>query len=140
MRKWIAEFNLEDGDTMPEHMDLEYKGAILDFHCRKALEQESCEDAISRQEVLEQIYDWSKGEFLRTTNPFYYLRKRIKSLPQVNTQPKTGHWKWLQYDSNPEIGNYHCSECDFIPASFNLANKHLKYCPNCVTRMKENKV
>lgn len=34
MNKWIAEFDLEDGDTMPEHMDLEYKGAKLDFHCR----------------------------------------------------------------------------------------------------------
>ena len=39
MNKWIAEFDLEDGDTMPEHMDLEYKGARIDFHCRP-LEQE----------------------------------------------------------------------------------------------------
>lgn len=39
MNKWIAEFDLEDGDTMPEHMDLEYKGVKLDFHCRP-LEQE----------------------------------------------------------------------------------------------------
>ncbi len=34
MSKWIAEFDLEDGDIMPGHMDLEYKGAKLDFHCR----------------------------------------------------------------------------------------------------------
>ena len=34
MNKWIAEFDLEDGDTMPEHMDLEYKGAKIDFRCR----------------------------------------------------------------------------------------------------------
>lgn len=34
MNKWIAEFELEDGDTMPEHMDLQYKGGIIDFHCR----------------------------------------------------------------------------------------------------------
>lgn len=40
MNKWIAEFELEDGDTMPEHMDLEYMGAKIDFHC-KPLEQES---------------------------------------------------------------------------------------------------
>ena len=39
MNKWIAEFELEDGDIMPEHMDLEYKGARIDFHCRP-LEQE----------------------------------------------------------------------------------------------------
>lgn len=34
MNKWIAEFDLEDGDTMPEHMDLNYMGAKIDFHCR----------------------------------------------------------------------------------------------------------
>jgi hypothetical protein len=34
MTKWIAEFDLEDGDTMPEHMDLNYMGAKIDFHCR----------------------------------------------------------------------------------------------------------
>lgn len=34
MNKWIAEFELEDGDTMPEHMDLNYMGAQIDFHCR----------------------------------------------------------------------------------------------------------
>lgn len=39
MSKWIAEFELEDGDTMPEHMDLNYKGVKIDFHC-KPLEQE----------------------------------------------------------------------------------------------------
>lgn len=34
MNKWIAEFELEDGDTMPEDMDLNYMGAKIDFHCR----------------------------------------------------------------------------------------------------------
>lgn len=34
MSKWIAEFDLEDGDIMPEHMDLNYMGAKIDFHCR----------------------------------------------------------------------------------------------------------
>lgn len=34
MNKWIAEFDLEEGDTMPEHMDLNYMGAHIDFNCR----------------------------------------------------------------------------------------------------------
>lgn len=34
MSKWIAEFDLEDGDIMPEYMDLNYMGAHIDFHCR----------------------------------------------------------------------------------------------------------
>ena len=45
MSKWIAEFDLEDGDTMPEHMDLEYKGTKIDFYC-KPVEQESILDKI----------------------------------------------------------------------------------------------
>jgi len=52
MNKWIAEFELEDGDTMPEHMDLEYKGAKLDFHCRP---KEPCEDCISRQSAINEV-------------------------------------------------------------------------------------
>lgn len=39
MSKWIAEFELEDGDTMPEHMDLNYMGGKIDFYCRP-LDQE----------------------------------------------------------------------------------------------------
>ena len=41
MSKWIAEFDLEDGDTMPEHMDLTYNGAKLDFHCKPLTEVEA---------------------------------------------------------------------------------------------------
>ena len=55
----------------------------------KALEQGPCEDAISREAVLEQTYLWSKNEFLRVTNPFDYLRERIKSLPYVTPQPQS---------------------------------------------------
>ena len=45
MSKWMAEFELEDGDTMPEHMDLEYKGTKIDFYC-KPLEQKPILDKI----------------------------------------------------------------------------------------------
>ncbi len=34
MNKWIAVFDLEDGDTMPDHMDLQYAGARIDFYCK----------------------------------------------------------------------------------------------------------
>ena len=65
MSKWIAEFDLEDGDTMPEHMDLEYKGARIDFHCRP-LEQEpttkndSGVDLISRADAIKAMQDKAK--------------------------------------------------------------------------------
>ena len=69
----------------------------------EALEQEPCEDAVSRKEVLEQTYNWSKDEFLRTTDPFDYLRKRVNGLPSV-----TPTQKWIPTSEHQpkENGNY----------------------------------
>lgn len=77
MSKWIAEFELEDGDKMPEHMDLEYHGVKLDFHCRP-LEQEPCEDAVSRAEVLNLV----------RLNAFHAKSqiKAIENMPSVTPQ------------------------------------------------------
>ena len=69
----------------------------------KALEQQPCDDAISRQEVLDQTYLWSKDEFLRVTNPFDYLRKRINSLSPVNPQEPQTEWipiEWKPFGKN----------------------------------------
>ena len=79
-------------------------------------------DAISRQAVLEQTYLWSKDEFLRVTNPFDYLRKRINDLPSVNPQELTGHWIDV-------FGGCECSECGCLEAGYS------GYCPNCGIRM-----
>jgi hypothetical protein len=65
---------------------------------KRLLEQQPSDDTISRQAVLDQTYLWSKDEFLRVTNPFDYLRKRINSLsPVKNTINKireiVNEWK-----------------------------------------------
>ena len=78
MNKWIAEFELEDGDTMPEHMDLEYRGTRINFHC-KPLEQEPfinkpcvssgvCEH--DKQKILDKIR--AEIESLSNANPSYW--------------------------------------------------------------------
>ena len=90
----------------------------------KALEQEPCEDAISRQTVLAETYNWSKDEFLRISNPFDYLRKRINALPPVISQPKTGHWIDV-------FGGCECSECGCLECGYS------DYCPNCGSKMVE---
>lgn len=87
MHEEVKKYRELSGDTNP-NTPISRIGGYLDGY-EKALEQEPCEDAISRQAVLEQTYNWSKDEFLRVTNPFDYLRKRINSLPPVNPQPKT---------------------------------------------------
>lgn len=92
----------------------------------KALEQEPCEDAVSRQAVLEQTYNWSKDEFLRVANPFDYLRKRINALQPVKLQePKTGHW----IDTDEGFSPCECSECESVEFIKS------KFCPNCGARM-----
>ena len=50
---------------------------------------------------------------------------------QIKQQKKTGHWKYVQNDNNPDIGKLYCSECNRI-ASFEY-----NYCPNCGARMVE---
>ena len=104
----------------------------------KALEQEPCDDAISRQAVLEQTYLWSKDEFLRVTNPFDYLRKRINDIPPVNPQePKTGHW--INYIDKSGCMNFQgmCDKCGFIHTFIDCHTSQYNFCPNCGCRMFE---
>ena len=103
-------------------------------------EQQSCEDAVSRKEVLNQTYLWSKDEFLRVTNPFDYLRKRISSLTPVTSQPKMGHWiRWYEKKENDgyteNIPHCKCSECgkEYDPYS----SQFIKYCNECGAKMQE---
>ena len=54
----------------------------------KALEQEPCEDAISREDALMAL----TGEWTEITDEIIHrFIKRIKALPPVTPQPKTGH-------------------------------------------------
>ena len=88
----------------------------------KALEQQPCEDCISRQAVINCV----------TTNEFRYkIVEDIKTLPSVTPKEKTGKW----IENAPEYQNidppYICSEC---------GNMHLRktnYCDQCGARMLE---
>ena len=56
----------------------------------------------------------------------------IAALQSENITPtvesKRGRWEFVQYDANPKIGNYHCSECNWIAEPLN-------YCPHCGAKM-----
>jgi hypothetical protein len=54
----------------------------------KALEQESCEDAISRTQALSDYADWYGYGYRENT--FYKL---LKDMPPVIPKPKTGYCK-----------------------------------------------
>ena len=92
-----------------------------------ALEQEPCEDAISRQEVLDVV-----------NNPLNIrLDEIIKQLPSVKPQEKTGHWF---VDERPESDReIICSNCDQPIFKYHKMDFDYrpKYCPNCGARMVE---
>lgn len=44
-------------------------------------------------------------------------------------------WIYVQYDGNPEIGNYHCSNCRWIKPK----DVEMDYCGNCGADMHKRK-
>jgi len=84
----------------------------------KALEQDPCEDAISKQAVLELIADYnlSMGQVVRG----------IHALPPVTPQPKMGKWIYRK-----EEDSYRCSLCGFPCHKDNLGAIPTKYCAGC---------
>ena len=79
---------------------------------------EPCEDAVSRQAVLNEFYDMEN------------LYERIKKLPSVRPQEQTGHWI-----DDTKYGGTECSECGrwFLHAT--IAKNEIMYCPNCGAKM-----
>lgn len=88
-----------------------------------ALEQEPCEDCISRQVVLDALE--SIGS-LDTEADRKYARSVFEALSPVTTQPKTGHW----IDGK-------CNRCGTHAPYWAMASTYYcsKYCPNCGTKM-----
>ena len=129
----------EASKTLTQYID--YDAETPDYYemekaCKvalKALKQAPCEDAISRQAVLEAIMTNCilENEYNLTSSR---IKKAVESLPPVTPKPKMGHW----IKDNPWTKAY-CSKCgesciglhgfDFIITDF---------CPNCGAKMEES--
>ena len=92
-----------------------------------AEKEEPCKDTISREAVIDIIEDVCPiyGNDYR-----YILRDKVNELPPV-TAEKVGHWI-EDVDSNPKIGNFHCSQCHGIGKSY------YAYCPHCGREMQNH--
>ena len=99
----------------------------------KALEQEPCDDAVSRQMAIDAItkihpidmeYDCTLYDKL---DVMYVL----KDLPPVTPQSKMGHWirSWCEWQQYLE-----CSKCGYETGLRCDTN----YCPNCGAKMIES--
>lgn len=95
----------------------------------KALEQQPCEDAISREAV-----DELSKELVHTTRDkadfLCNFWEGLQKLPPVTPQPKTGRW----IEHFDESGKWY--ECDQCHTDWGGS---VNYCPNCGARMVEPK-
>lgn len=109
----------------------------------KALEQEPCGDAISRQAVLDLINENIRIDDDKLELIAYF----VENMPPVTPQPKTGHWKKMVevYDlqqnrmlvpygyDDAKFGNTPVYVCDCGCES----TKNSRFCPDCGTKMVE---
>ena len=123
----------------------------------KALEQEPCEDVISRDELLKAIDTWDKfgcdADTKLVPHQGHYISyihyddvvKCIKGMPSVTPKPKTGYWiENYAIDGCGELySHWICSECG-RSVGFNYANiedvlSKYPYC-HCGAKMTESEV
>lgn len=90
---------------------------------------EPCEDAISRQAVLEKaVYTETEEGWGGYTIDIDY----IKSLPSIKPQePKTGHW--ILDDSDNSIT---CDKCGCLIYANDIIHGEAHYCPMCGADMR----
>lgn len=105
----------------------------------KALEQEPCEDVVSRQSVLNTLDKRFDSIPVGQTTEILLLRKDLRELPPATLTQKKG--KWEQYGDFWKE-KYRCSECKEeqpkILCGEQIIGHWSDYCPNCGAKMVEN--
>ena len=120
--------------------DEQYKKYIRTLDRYKALEQQPCEDAISRDAVIEGIEELKRIPWVLSTRSrgYEYLITEtldvvkdlcVKQLPSVTRQ--TGEWISRETDGQrfPFWGRYKCSVCG-------ECSGNTDFCPNCGADMR----
>ena len=103
----------------------------------KALEQQPCEDAISREgaigavtnlfEMSEYPHPYPQGKPIRLRE----IKEKLKQLPPVQPKTKTGYWIYI---GNSEVNGLKICECDVCGKR--TYGSHA-FCPNCGAKMIE---
>ena len=97
----------------------------------KALSQEPCDDAISRDMALEKMADYVASGYADSAEDFEEYSRIICQLPPVTPQQKYG--KWIVHEKPHGIRYLECPYCNTW-----YLNEHLirnSYCPNCGAKM-----
>lgn len=120
---------------MDGHTDTSYEWAETVRMAIKALEQEPCEDAISRQAVIDTIDKWVKSMHVLIAlpaNEVTPLFESVHELPSVTPQPKMGKWSFTKHYGRDY---YVCSFCGMERMDDHSSGWN--YCPNCGAKMQE---
>lgn len=98
----------------------------------KALSAEPCEDAVSRQAVLDVLMPYCADDdgSVEKTDDLRNALDDIESLPPVHIRSKG---EWIEgISENGVTTNLHCSKCRYEDERCNRFN----YCPNCGADMR----
>lgn len=124
-----------------------FKEEIIDSACNRILEQQPCEDCISREDALQALCKAvhkndntipclnQRVSCLWDKTKVQDYAKEILKLPSVTPKEKTGHWiDDGQYAEGHSEHAYRCSKCDETYIGY---TEKYKYCPNCGAKMVE---
>ena len=92
-----------------------------------------CEDAISRQAVLDGIDTYiNKAQSTETQDDFYsFAELVVKELQPVTPKAKVGKRKNTKHKDRDGLTVYRCSKCELAPIMY----VHTQYCPWCGAKM-----
>lgn len=124
------------------------KRAMILGKAIRALEQEPCEDCISRAEAIKVLeyevsieagggLDKYKTVIQGLLNAIYSAQKKaIEELPSIQSKPKTGHWIKTPKAVMGEGYMWYCDNCEHqVYQDSSEPYPSEKYCPDCGYRM-----
>ena len=94
-------------------------------------DKEPCEDAISREDAIQNIYKWFDNSDIKSAVPQIEKCLNEVSLATPSVQPKTGHWKRISMNKYTTHAKYlyECDKCGEYDVGTN------NFCPNCGAKM-----
>lgn len=95
------------------------------------------EEAVEKLKILKEDY-WDGDGYGHESKLYDDTVVALDMAIQALEERKTGRWEWVQYESKPNFGNWHCSVCRrIISGAMTMKNPvfSYKYCPECGARM-----
>ena len=138
MDRDLCNFNPMTGEEAPMNEDCRKSAEALDMAI-KALEQQPCEDTISRQAAIDafltELTERERKNLLHTWSTVevkYFVVDMLEKLPSAQLERKKGEWIPVTNGR----GGFECDQCHNYAPSYQDGVEWLSaFCPNCGCRM-----